>query len=325
MSLLPRGIAWFSLYVLLAIAPAAVAIRLDPYSDPRHVLVEISVALGLIASPIILVQFSLVSRLRAASRPFGTDALVQFHRYMGFLALAFVIAHPVLLNVVGLPWSSWSPFSTSVVARSGAMALCGLVALVVTTVYRRRLRLSYEGWQAAHLALSVVVVAVIAWHVVAVSGYTGTVAGRALFAAYVVAFGAMQVGYQIVRPLRLRSRPWQLTTNEDEGARTRLLRMCPSGHSGFAFDPGQFAWLITGASPFSRQQHPLSIASSAEHPGSIEFAIKALGDCIVSADAKRRTEVQRFLQRHGAASDKEDGLILDYLSGKRPPTADTAR
>jgi predicted ferric reductase len=51
-------------------------------------------------------------------------------------------------------------------------------------------------------------------------------------------------------------------------------------HRGFPFEPGQFAWLTTGRSPFSLQQHPLSIASSAERPaeGSIEFAIRELGD-----------------------------------------------
>jgi predicted ferric reductase len=69
--------------------------------------------------------------------------------------------------------------------------------------------------------------------------------------------------------------------NRDVGASTRLLRLSPVTHAGLSFLPGQFAWLITGRSPFSPQQHPLSFASSAEtspRENVIEFSIKALGD-----------------------------------------------
>jgi predicted ferric reductase len=75
-------------------------------------------------------------------------------------------------------------------------------------------------------------------------------------------------------------RPWEVVENRDDGASTRTLRVRPIGHDGFAFEPGQFAWLVTGASPWSSQAHPLSISSSSERgpDGSIEFSIKAVGD-----------------------------------------------
>jgi len=278
--MLARGIAWFSCYVLLVVAPAAIAVAVDPFPVPRPALVEISVALGLLAFPLVLAQFALVSHLQAASRPFGTDALVQFHRYMGFLALAFVIAHPVLLNLRVLPWSGWSPFSGNPVFRSGAVASWAIVALVVTTVLRRRLRLSYEAWRTVHLALALTAAAAMVAHVLAVNGYSRPGPMRVVFTGYVLLAGAVLMAYRLVRPLRLRSQPWTVVENLDEGASTRTLRVRPAGHPGFPFDPGQFAWLITGSSPFSSQQHPLSIASSAERPadGSIEFAVKALGD-----------------------------------------------
>jgi predicted ferric reductase len=103
---------------------------------------------------------------------------------------------------------------------------------------------------------------------------------RVVLTGYLFTFGGMLVIYRFVRPLRLRARPWTVVENMDQGASTRTIRVRPEGHDGFAFDPGQFAWLITGTSPFSLQQHPLSMASSAERPvdGSIEFAVKALGD-----------------------------------------------
>jgi predicted ferric reductase len=59
-----------------------------------------------------------------------------------------------------------------------------------------------------------------------------------------------------------------------------MLRIRPIGHDGFTFEPGQFAWLVTGTTPWSSQQHPLSICSSAEPAADrgLELSIKALGD-----------------------------------------------
>lgn len=280
MPLLARGVAWFSAYVALVVAPLAVAAGVDPYPLPRSALSEISAALGLLAFPVILAQFALVSHLRAASRPFGTDALVQFHRYMGFVALAIVLAHPLLLNVAALPWSAWSPVSASPIARSGAVALWAIVALVLTTVKRGRLGLSYEAWRWLHVALSVVAVIAAGLHVRSVNGYAAAASLQGLLGIYVLTSVAVLATYRLVRPWRLRARPWTVVENADEGASTRRLRVRPEGHGGFAFEPGQFAWLITGRSPFSQQQHPLSIASSAERSpdGALEFAVKGLGD-----------------------------------------------
>lgn len=274
------GLGWLSAYVVLAVLPAGVAIAVDPFPGPRPALVELAAGLGLIAVPVVLMQFALVSHLRGASRPFGTDALVQFHRYMGFLALALAFAHPVLLTAVGLPWSAWSPVSGGTASRTGAVALWALVGLVVTTVLRRRIRLPYETWQSVHLALAITAVTALVLHLRAVSGYTGAGPVAALLAAYLMASAGVLVAHRLARPLRLRSRPWVVVDNVDQGTDTRTLRVRPVGHPGFAFEPGQFAWLITGRSPFSRQQHPLSMSSSAERPvdGAIEFSVKALGD-----------------------------------------------
>ncbi|CAN5645341.1 hypothetical protein BH23ACI1_BH23ACI1_20840 [soil metagenome] len=86
--------------------------------------------------------------------------------------------------------------------------------------------------------------------------------------------------YRLMRPLMLWRRPWELVENLDAGGSTRLLRMRPVGHAGFAFEPGQFSWLMPGSNPLWSAQHPLSMVSSAERPadGTIEFGIKALGD-----------------------------------------------
>jgi predicted ferric reductase len=275
-----RARAWVGLYVVLVVAPGVVALLADPFDTPRAASVEISVALGFVAFAVIAVQFVLVSRFQASSRPFGTDALVQFHQYIGGIALALVIAHPLLLGVTGLPWSAWNPARGSLAMRSGAMALWALVLLATTTIGRRRLRLSYETWQVLHLALAILLGVSMLLHALAMRGYSSALPVRLVLLVYAVAVGLVTLHYRLLHPLRLRRRPWEVTANLDVGGSSRLLRVRPVGHAGFRFDAGQFAWLVTGRSPMWAQQHPLSIASSAQTSpdGALEFSIKALGD-----------------------------------------------
>ena len=227
MSLTIRGILWFGAYVAMVLAPGVVAMAADPFTAPRPALVEISVALGLVAFAVMVAQFALVSRLQASSRPFGTDALIQFHQYIGFIGLALVVAHPLLLTASGLPWSTWNPFSGRVAMQSGAVALWALVLLVVTTVARQRLRLAYEAWQGLHLGLAILAAVAMLVHVLAVNGYARAAPLRYTLVAYTFAFGALTLNYRVLRPLRLRARPWTVVANLEAGGSTRTLRVRP--------------------------------------------------------------------------------------------------
>jgi predicted ferric reductase len=279
-SLLVRGLVWFGLYVTLTLLPLVVAWWERPWDAPRPFLVEASVATGLLALPLMVFQFALVSRLGPASRPFGSDALMQVHAQVGLVALAAVVIHPLLLLGHGLPLSGWNPFGGPWLLQSGAIALWATLLIVVTSVFRRRLRLGYEAWQVLHLVLAVVLTAAMILHILAARGYAAEPGMRALLIAYAaLAFGVL-LHYRVLRPLLIWRRPWTLVENRDVGGSTRLLRVRPAGHAGFTFEAGQFAWLITGGSPLWSAQHPISMASTAERApdGTIEFAIKALGD-----------------------------------------------
>ena len=79
-----RALGWFALYVLLIVTPVIVAVVTDPITADRPAILEFSVGVGLLAFSLIVVQFALVSHVKVSSRPFGPDALVQFHGSMGF-------------------------------------------------------------------------------------------------------------------------------------------------------------------------------------------------------------------------------------------------
>jgi predicted ferric reductase len=278
MSLLLRAVSWSTTYVVLACLPLVVALVADPIPESRSFVLELSVALGLVAFALFAMELALVSRLRAASEPFGTDALMWFHRQMGIAAALFALAHPLLLGPRAL--SMWNPFAGPAAARYGAAALWSAVVLVGVSVLRKRLRIPYEPWKRSHQVLAIAVVAFMWLHAREVGRYAGAPLVTGALTAYAALFVVLMLRYDVVRPLLLARRPWEVVENRDEGADTRTLVVRPAGHAGIAFAPGQFAWLLTGKRPLSSEQHPISISSSAEpNPdGRLELSIKALGD-----------------------------------------------
>jgi predicted ferric reductase len=238
------------------------------------------VACGFVAFALIALELALVSRLRAASEPFGTDVLMLLHRQLGLLALGFLVAHVALLARGGAGLALLDPFSARPLARYGAWALAAVIAIVATSLLRRRLGLRYEAWQAVHVLGAVLAVAAMLAHALAAGAYTSSPAVRGVLVLFAALFLGLLLRYRLVRPLLLVRKPWEVSANRDEGADTRTLVLRPLGHAGIAFEPGQFVWLCTGRSPFFAGQHPLTISSSAEPNAerTLELSIKALGD-----------------------------------------------
>jgi len=63
-------------------------------SQPEHDFwTNFSVALGFTGLAMMGLEFALVARFRAVAAPFGQDALLQFHRQIGYVGLAFILTH----------------------------------------------------------------------------------------------------------------------------------------------------------------------------------------------------------------------------------------
>lgn len=276
----PAPFPWVAGYAAIALLPLLAALAGDPFVRSRPWLTDVSVAFGFIAFGLLVLQFGLVSRFGPASRPFGSDALMQAHRGMGILVLAFVVLHPVLLADSSIGWSAWNPFGGAPVLQTGAVAAWATVVIVVTSLVRRRIHLGYEAWQLLHLTGAVIVIVAAVAHMTRVAGYTASPLVQPIVWTYAALVAALLGRYRLFRPLRLARHPWTVMTNDDIGGSTRLLRLRPPAGQTLHFQPGQFAWLLTGRTPLVSEQHPLSIASSAERgpDDAIEFAVKALGD-----------------------------------------------
>ena len=274
------GLLWLLLYVVFCLVPLALTIG-QPNPAGRPFLVEFSVALGFVGLSVLALQFALVARFKVVAAPFGIDALLRYHRQISYVALAFVVAHPVLLFIADQQVLA----SAEALERAMAGPVRGherpsIAGAHRVTVWRQRLRLSYETWQASHGIIAVLVVLFALLHASLVGFYVTGIVRHVVYDGYIGGLVLLLAWVRIINPLVKLRRPWRVVSVDVETGSTATLVIEPVGHRGFRFDPGQFAWIAVNKSPFSITQHPFSFSSMADTVpgGPVALTIKAAGD-----------------------------------------------
>lgn len=274
------GMAWIALYLALVVAPFA-ALVMGDLPPSRGFWFDLSVALGFAGMAMMGIQFALTARFRRLSAPFGIDIIYLFHRYLAWIALGFVATHFAILwlfqpEALG---HSIDPREAEWELTAGRAALLLFGLAVVTSQWRKQLRLEYGLWRHAHVALATLGFGAAVAHIIGIGNLTATPSKRALWLSATLAWVLIVVWVRLVRPWRQLRRPWRVVEVRPERNGTVTLAIEPDGHAGLRrFMPGQFAWLTLRASPFGLGEHPFSIASAPEDLPRLEFGIKALGD-----------------------------------------------
>jgi predicted ferric reductase len=269
---------WILAY-LGAVSLPLVILLLAPGAPGLGFWWDVSMGLGFAGLTAIGVQFWLTARFKRASAPFGMDILYYFHRWMAVGCLVLVAAHFAVLRITAEealrpvlpPAAPWH-------MTAGRVALLLLLVLVVSSLWRKQLQLKYEWWRIAHAIMAVTALLLAVWHVAATGYYTGTTLKRWTWIVYISAWAGLVVHIRAFKPWRLSHRPWRVTDVRSERGRAWTISLEPDGHAGFSFQPGQFAWLTLGRSPFAATEHPFSFSSSAEGNPGVSFTIKELGD-----------------------------------------------
>jgi predicted ferric reductase len=279
MSLRPRdAFLLLSLYCALALAPLLVAYAGDVPSA-RSFWVEFAVGLGFVGLAILSLQFVLTGRFRTVAGSIGLDLMLQFHRQIGLVGFVFVLAHPVILFIADSAYLSFLDPRVNLPRAIALSAVIGaLVLLIVTTLWRTTLGLTYEQWRAVHAALAVFVVFIGVVHILQVRYYVSPWWKQAMWIAATMSAITLLVNSRVVVPLRLLRTPYAVAQVREERGSAWTLVLRARGHGGLRFEPGQYVWLTLGSFPMTFQQHPFSVSSSAECPEAPELTVKALGD-----------------------------------------------
>jgi predicted ferric reductase len=281
---MPRAIKpifWLAAYLLLVSSPLLVAGIWPADGAGRPFWMQFGVACGFAAFSIMAFEFALISKVRAVTSALGQDALMQFHRQVGIVAAILIAGHAFLMFRSGYPLAWLNPFSADNIwaLRWGVLAAFAICVLMVVSLGRKRLRISYDHWQLSHAFLAETAVLLSLVHLLMFRAFSAGGQLRILLAAYCIALLALRAWFVIIKPFRMWSLPWVVVENLAERGSSHTLVLAPVGHPGFVFQPGQFAWLSTRPTPFHMDWHPISMSSCAHaQPGRIAFTIKNLGD-----------------------------------------------
>lgn len=294
-----RPVALLAIYLVVSLAPLGLAFtQLMP---GRGFAVNFSVALGFVALSVLGLQFALTARSSRLTKPFGINSVLLYHRQITGLAVLAAFGHPlilflvddhyrVLLDVLHAPGR----------AKLGWLSVAALAALIVTSVFRKALRLSYPLWHSLHTLLAVVIVLAALGHALAVDYYTSEPWVRAAWLLYGAAFFGLAAWVRIVKPLQRAMRPWRVAEvwPEPGGGMTLSLEPAVRGTT-FEFEAGQFAWVQPVQNPLGMDYHPFSISSSQYNPR-VEFTIKPAGSLADSLRAIRKSDRVYLDGPHGA-------------------------
>ncbi|MBI1321252.1 MAG: oxidoreductase [Candidatus Hydrogenedens sp.] len=273
-----RIIFWIAVYLALVLAPLGLLLA-GPVPAGRGFALDAALALGYLALAVMGVQFLLTARFRRATAPFGIDIIYYFHRLIALVGLALLVGHVLLVyrakpGLGALLLSGAMPWHLA-----AACASLGLFALLIgLSLWRKQLHTHYEPWRRLHGALAVAAVLLAVAHVEGSGYYLHEPWKRAAWTGGALGW-VLLIGYiRLLKPALMLRRPYRVTAVQAERANTWTLTLQPEGHAGLRFLPGQFTWLTLGHSPFAANEHPFSIASSAEHPERLDLTIKDLGD-----------------------------------------------
>jgi predicted ferric reductase len=272
------GFFWIGLYLLVVLAPIGLML-VPPVPTGRSFWVEMSIALGFVGLTQIGIQFVLIARFQPLTYPYGIDVVLKYHRQIALVAIGFILLHPVLILVEHpARLALLNPFGGTWASKLGLAAVAALVALAATAVWREKWKIPYEAWRVTHTALGVAALVFAQAHVSLAGLYVNTLWKQVLWVASSLALVGLVAYLRLVKPWLQKRRPWRVVGVRDEGGGTVDVDIEAVGHDGLSFEPGQFAWVKVGDTPFTVEEHPYSFASSAEEPTRLSFGVKALGD-----------------------------------------------
>ncbi|OGT21003.1 MAG: oxidoreductase [Gammaproteobacteria bacterium RBG_16_57_12] len=310
------GIILIALYLLLVLAPLGVLL-IEPVPAGSGFWWDLSLAMGFAGMGMLGVQFLLTARFRRASAPFGIDIIYFFHRYLAVFAFGLIVLHCLIIRVDNpSAIGTLNPLEADGYMAMGLLAMALFTLVIASSLWRKPLRIPYDGWRQAHTLFTAVGFVLAIGHIKGVGYYIDTPLKQSLWTAF-TAFWVLLILYvRLVKPLRMLRAPYRVMNVVKERGDTWTLTVAADHHSGLRFEPGQFAWLTLRASPYALREHPFSISSSAVGADPLEFTIKELGDFTRTIKDARPGELVYLDGPYGAFSiDRVEASSCVFIAG----------
>ena len=141
----------------------------------RGWLKEIISVLTILSFSMMLLQFYLTRTNESIRKIYKMNKVVKLHKVIGYVFVPILLLHPFLVIVPRYFESGVDPMgafftlitsfhSTGVVL--GMIAWCLMLIIALTSLFRKRLPMSYRSWRIFHGILSIVFVVLATWHVI---------------------------------------------------------------------------------------------------------------------------------------------------------------
>lgn len=269
---------WISIYLLIILAPLIV-LNIGEVPQGSGFWWDFSMALGFSGMAMMGAQFFLTARFKYATAPFGIDIIYYFHRYLAISAFIFIFLHFLIIRINNVEaLGAINPFEASWYMTAGRISLLLFLLLILSSLFRKQLKIKYEIWRIFHISMSVTAFILALAHIEGVGYYLGDSEKHWLWTTYTSFFVFLVIYIRLVKPWMMKKHPYRVVEVTKEYGNSYTIALKPEGHLGMNFKAGQFAWLTLKDSPFHIKEHPFSFSSSPTNKNRVEFTIKELGD-----------------------------------------------
>jgi predicted ferric reductase len=296
--------AWVAALLAMTLVPFAMSAWAGGSTRTGSML---SVGLGVLGLSALVVVVLVPSRIRSLTRAFGVDRVMGLHRWLGILATAAVVLHAVVA-IANHP-DLIDPFTARATAKVGWGSLVSILLVGGVAAGGRRPGARYEVWARLHVALAAAGLVLAALHVIWLDHLVTDPAMRVCLLALAGVLLAVLSHRWVWRPLFSRQGAYVVYGVRREGPSVSTLVLAPVHlrRGGLRFDPGQFVWLRLRRAVVGTEEHPFTIASSANVTGRLELTVRDQGDFSHRVAALRQGQKVWLDGPHGSFTTEADG------------------
>lgn len=272
------GVLRVALYFFIVVFALLLLTWVHPHTDDG-LIHQLGKNCGLVAFVILALQAVLAARPQWLERPFGLDMVFRFHKAAGATALGLILLHVTLISWGSHDWQFLTALEIRWPVWLGRIALLALAVNVTASLWRRKLRIEFESWRRWHNLLGVLVVSFAFVHSLVLGGDLQPPAMRVYWAVVLGGVAAVYLWHKILRPRRLRRRPYTVSAVRREAPRVWTIELAPPlGQKVFPYAPGQFQYItFRRGRGLPVEEHHWTISSTPTRPG-LASTIKEVGD-----------------------------------------------